>query len=114
MFDIKMTRGKDHEWKDKIIEGNPWKYLMSIIHMVAAGMMKEITILSIDEIRPVYEIWQKVLILSTEELGEVAELVEEDSEKAVNWYSIEYFWIRVWEEETPKHISEIAKLPNDL
>lgn len=74
----------------------------------------EITIIWINQIIPTYSIGDKVLILSTGEIGEVAELVEEDSEKAVNWYSIEYFWIRVWEEETPKHISEIAKLPNDL
>ena len=61
-----------------------------------------ITINSITPIAPKYSVWDKVLILSTGEIGEVTN----DITKFERWMYV------VW--ESCFHRSEIAKLPNDL
>lgn len=63
-----------------------------------------ITIVWINQITPTYSIGDKVLILSTEEIGEVVWYVHSSefmTIKTINWYP-DYHW------------SQLAKLPHDL
>lgn len=73
----------------------------------------EITIESIVSDYPTYSVWDKVLILSTGEIGEIEEILDErlQNENNLKTYGIKLqsdkflYWV---------HRSQIAKLPNDL
>lgn len=73
----------------------------------------EVTIVSITQIIPTYSVWDKVLILSTGEIGEIEEILDErlQNENNLKTYGIKLqsdkflYWV---------HRSQIAKLPNDL
>lgn len=61
-----------------------------------------VTIVWINQIIPTYSIWDRVLILST---GEIGEILNVDKGYLRIWWPV---WFSVY------HRSEIAKLPNDL
>lgn len=67
---------------------------------------KPITIISITQTIPTYSVWDKVLILSTGEIGEVA-----SAQESTNKYLI---LSQTGSTMPLLHWSEIAKLPNDL